>query len=60
MSYQSKLLFTVCQGSDRAAIGHSVLEKVGFKNIKSYSAGMNEWVKKGNPIETTVVEAVVC
>jgi hydroxyacylglutathione hydrolase len=49
-----------CQGGDRAAIGHSVLEKAGFQNIKNYSEGMNEWVNSGNPIETTVVEAAVC
>jgi hydroxyacylglutathione hydrolase len=36
------------------------LEKAGFQNIKNYSEGMNEWVNKGNPIETTVVEAAVC
>jgi hydroxyacylglutathione hydrolase len=49
-----------CQGGDRAAIGRSVLEKAGFQNIKNYSAGMNEWVNSGNPIETSVVEAAVC
>jgi NAD(P) transhydrogenase subunit alpha len=57
---KDKQIVIHCQGGDRAAIGHSVLEKAGFQNIKNYSAGMNEWVNKGNPIETTVVEAAVC
>jgi hydroxyacylglutathione hydrolase len=56
---KDKQIVIHCQGGDRAAIGYSVLEKAGFKNIKNYSAGMNEWVNKGNPIETSVVEAAV-
>ncbi len=49
-----------CQGGDRAAIGYSLLLKNGFQNVKNYSAGMNEWVNKGNPVVTQVMEAVVC
>lgn len=41
-----------CQGGDRAAIGYSLLAKHGFKNVKNYSGGMNEWVNSGNPIVT--------
>jgi hydroxyacylglutathione hydrolase len=49
-----------CQGGDRAAIGYSLLVKKGFKNVKNYSAGMNEWVAQGNPTATELVEAAAC
>ncbi|AXE22015.1 MBL fold metallo-hydrolase (plasmid) [Runella rosea] len=49
-----------CQGGDRAAIGYSLLVKNGFKNVKNYSAGMNEWVSKGNLTATELVEAAAC
>jgi hydroxyacylglutathione hydrolase len=49
-----------CQGGDRAAIGYSILVKNGFINVKNYSGGINEWVNKGNPLETEVVETAVC
>lgn len=39
-----------CQSGDRATIGYSILAKQGFKNIKNYSGGMNEWVKSGNEV----------
>jgi Rhodanese-related sulfurtransferase len=39
-----------CQSGDRAAIGFSLLYKHGFKNIKNYSGGMNEWVNAGNAV----------
>lgn len=41
-----------CQAGDRASIGYSLLVKHGFNNIKNYSAGMSEWVNKGNPVVT--------
>jgi hydroxyacylglutathione hydrolase len=40
----------LCQGGDRASIGYSLLVKHGFKNIKNYTGGMNEWVNAGNPV----------
>lgn len=39
-----------CQAGDRATIGYSILAKNGFKNVKNYAAGMNEWIEKGNPV----------
>ncbi len=39
-----------CQSGDRATIGFSLLAKHGFKNVKNYSGGMNEWVNTGNPV----------
>lgn len=41
-----------CQAGDRASIGYSLLAKHGFKNIKNYSGGMNEWINAGNPVVT--------
>lgn len=40
-----------CQAGDRSAIGYSLLHKHGFRNVKNYSGGMNEWVNKGNAVE---------
>jgi hydroxyacylglutathione hydrolase len=57
---KDKQIVIHCQGGDRAAIGYSVLEKAGFQNIKNYSAGMNEWVKNNNPVETILVESAAC
>ncbi|TXB67905.1 MBL fold metallo-hydrolase [Phaeodactylibacter luteus] len=39
-----------CKTGDRAAIGYSVLAKHGFKNIKNYSNGYEEWVGAGNEV----------
>ena len=39
-----------CQGGDRSAIAYSLLVKKGFKQIKNYSGGINEWVKEQQPI----------
>jgi hydroxyacylglutathione hydrolase len=47
---KNKKVVIHCQGGDRAAIGYSLLAKNGFKNIINYSEGMNEWIKKGNPV----------
>ena len=48
-----------CQGGDRAAIGYSILAKNGFKNVKNYSGGINDWVNKSNPLETAMAEVAV-
>jgi hydroxyacylglutathione hydrolase len=39
-----------CQSGDRAAIGYSLLARHGFKNVKNFSGGMNEWINAGNPV----------
>ena len=41
-----------CQGGDRTAIAYSLLAKNGYNNVLNYSAGMNEWVNEGNPVES--------
>lgn len=39
-----------CQAGDRSSIGYSLLAKHGYKNVKNYSGGMNEWINTGNPV----------
>ena len=39
-----------CQSGDRATIGYSMLAKHGFKNVKNYAGGMNEWTNSGNDV----------
>lgn len=41
-----------CQSGDRATIGYSILARHGFKNVKNYSCGMNEWSQSGNEVVT--------
>jgi hydroxyacylglutathione hydrolase len=48
-----------CQGGDRAAIGYSLLSKKGFKNVKNYSGGINEWVGSGNEVSSEQAVAAV-
>ncbi len=48
---KDKKVMIHCQGGDRAAIAYSILVKNGFKNIVNYSAGMNEWLNAGEPVE---------
>ncbi len=39
-----------CKTGDRAAIGYSILAKHGFKEVKNYLNGYEEWVTNGNPV----------
>ena len=57
---KEKQLIIHCQSGDRAAIGYSILLKSGFKNVKNYSASINDWISKGNPVVTEGMEAAVC
>ena len=47
---KDKKVVIYCQGGDRATIGYSMLASNGFKNVLNYSASMNEWIGKGNPV----------
>jgi hydroxyacylglutathione hydrolase len=47
---KDKQVVIQCQSGDRTAIAYSVLAKHGFKNVKNYAGGMNEWVNTGNPV----------
>lgn len=48
---KDKKVLIHCQGGDRSTIGYSLLRKAGYTNVYNYSAGMNEWIAQGNPIE---------
>lgn len=47
---KNKKVVIHCQGGDRASIAYSLLVKNGYSNVLNYSAGMNEWIMKGNPV----------
>lgn len=40
----------LCQSGDRTTIGHSLLARHGFQNVKSFSGGVREWVTEGNDL----------
>ncbi|RZF61315.1 MBL fold metallo-hydrolase [Sphingobacterium corticibacterium] len=40
---KEKQIVVHCQSGDRATIAQSLLAKNGFKNVKNYVAGMEEW-----------------
>lgn len=42
---KDKQIVIHCQSGDRATIAQSLLAKYGFKNVKNYSAGMQEWME---------------
>ena len=56
---KDKPVVLYCQGGDRATIGYSLLASHGFDNLKNYSASMNEWVNRGNPVVTEAIEAAI-
>ncbi|MFD2519440.1 rhodanese-like domain-containing protein [Emticicia soli] len=47
---KNKQVVIYCQAGDRATIGYSILKKNDFKAVKNYSAGMSEWISKGNDV----------
>ncbi|HEY8511888.1 MAG TPA: MBL fold metallo-hydrolase [Cyclobacteriaceae bacterium] len=40
----------LCLSGDRTTIGHSLLVRHGFQNVKSFSGGVREWVTEGNDL----------
>ncbi|MDF2518597.1 MAG: fold metallo-hydrolase [Sphingobacterium sp.] len=44
---RTKELYLHCQSGDRATIAASILAKNGIKDIKIYSASINDWKEKG-------------
>lgn len=49
---KDKKVIIHCQSGDRAAIAYSILAKNSFTNIVNFSGGMNEWVNKGEPVNS--------
>lgn len=43
-----------CQSGDRATIGYSILARHGFRNIRNYSGGMNEWIDSGKKVSREI------
>lgn len=56
---KDKQVVVHCKSGDRAAIGYSILAKNGFKNVKNYLNGYDEWIRNGNPVEREEEPAVV-
>lgn len=44
---RTKELYLHCQSGDRATIAASILAKNGIKDVKIYSASINDWIAKG-------------
>lgn len=50
---KDKQVIIYCQSGVRASIGGSILAKNGFKNVKTYTGGMQDWLaKKGNIVRS--------
>ena len=47
---KDKTVIIHCQSGVRAAMGTSILKRNGFKNIKNYSGGINEWSAQKNEL----------
>ena len=45
---KDKQIVIYCQSGDRSTVAQSYLAKKGFKDVKSYSAGMEEWMASNN------------
>lgn len=46
--HKDKQIVIYCQSGDRSTVAQSYLAKKGFKDVKSYSAGMEEWMASNN------------
>lgn len=47
---RNKEVVVHCQGGDRSSVAFSILRKHGFKNLKNYVGGMNEWKANNNAV----------
>lgn len=54
----NKQLVIYCQSGDRSAVAASLLRKNGFKNIKIFSGGLNEWLANGGEIVASPAPAI--
>jgi hydroxyacylglutathione hydrolase len=46
---RDKQVITYCQSGDRSAVAYSILAKNGFKNVKNFAGGMEEWLAVTGP-----------
>lgn len=47
---KDKPVIVHCQSGVRAAMAYSILKRNGVNNLKMYSGGINEWIKKKNEL----------
>ena len=52
-SYREKEIVTMCPGGGMSLVAVEILEKAGFKDVKSLQGGTDLWNKKGYPTTTT-------
>jgi rhodanese-related sulfurtransferase len=48
-SYREKEIVTMCPGGGLSLVAVEILEKAGFKDVKSLKGGTDLWHKKGYP-----------
>ena len=48
-SFKEKSIVTICPGGGLSLVAVEVLEKAGFKDVKSLKGGMDLWCQKGFP-----------
>jgi len=50
--FKEKEIVTMCPGGGLSLVAVDILEKVGFKDVKSLKGGTDLWHKKGYPTST--------
>jgi len=51
-SFKEKEIVTLCPGGGMSLVAVEILEKAGFKDVKSLKGGTDLWHKKGYPTTT--------
>ncbi len=52
-SFKDKEIVTMCPGGGLSLVAVEILEKAGFKDVKSLKGGTDLWHKKGYPTTTS-------
>ena len=52
-SFKEKEIVTICPGGGMSLVAVEILEKAGFKDVKSLKGGTVLWHKKGHPTTTS-------
>ena len=52
-SFKDKEIVTMCPGGGMSLVAVDILEKAGFKDVKSLKGGTDLWHKKGYPTTTS-------
>ncbi len=55
-SYREKEIVTMCPGGGLSLVAVEILEKAGFKDVKSLKGGTDLWHKKGYPTTTSLID----